>query len=55
MIGRERTGILSTNHVRAFSASFSKAQTGFKPFVPESTCRIPLQRQGDLLAQRHLC
>jgi len=30
VLGRERTGILSPNHVRAFSFSFSKAETGFK-------------------------
>ena len=30
MIGRERTGILSTNHMRAFRVAFSKAETGFK-------------------------
>jgi hypothetical protein len=30
MIGREDTGTLSTNHMRAFRPSFSKAETGFK-------------------------
>jgi hypothetical protein len=29
MIGRENTGTLSTNHMRAFRPSFSKAETGF--------------------------
>jgi len=27
MIGRERDGMFSTNHMRAFSYSFSKAET----------------------------
>jgi len=30
MIGRQRTGILSTNHMRVFRVAFSKAETGFK-------------------------
>ena len=30
MIGRQRIGILSTNHMRAFRHSFSKAETRFK-------------------------
>ena len=30
MIGRQDTGTLSTNHMRAFCPSFSKAETGFK-------------------------
>jgi hypothetical protein len=30
MIGREDTGTLSTNHMRAFRPSISKANTGFK-------------------------
>ena len=29
MIGLEDTGTLSTNHMRAFRPSFSKAMTGF--------------------------
>ena len=28
MIGQERTGILSTNHMSAYSASVSKKETG---------------------------
>ena len=30
MIGRERTGTFSANHMRAFNHSFSKVETGFK-------------------------
>ena len=30
LIGREDTGTLSTNHIRAFRPSFSKAETGFQ-------------------------
>jgi hypothetical protein len=30
MIGREDTGTLLTNHMRAFRPSISKAETGFK-------------------------
>jgi len=33
MIGREDTVTLSTNHTRAFSHSFSTAETGFKSRV----------------------
>ena len=32
MIGRERTGILSTNHSRAFRHSFLKAETWLSTF-----------------------
>ena len=38
MIGRERTGILSTNHMRAFNTSFSKAETGFKRILNPPRC-----------------
>jgi hypothetical protein len=31
MIGRQRTGFLSTNHMRAFSITISKAETGLTP------------------------
>jgi hypothetical protein len=30
LVGREDTVTLSTNHMRAFSDWFSKAETGFK-------------------------
>jgi len=33
LIGREGTGTLATNHMRAFRPSFSKAETGFKSRV----------------------
>jgi len=38
VIGTERTGILSTNDMRAFRVAFSKAETGFKvtlPLIPD--------------------
>jgi len=40
MIGRERTGILSTNHLRAFRHSISKAETGFKSFKDDKASNI---------------
>jgi hypothetical protein len=43
MVGQEDTGTLSTNHVRAFRPSFSKAETGFQPngilIVASNICR----------------
>ena len=46
MIGRQDTGPLSSNHMRAFRPSFSKAETGFNTTLPGEQARLAPLRRG---------